>query len=560
MKRFSVWTTLLVLLSMACMTSVQAATQARLERDRIALGESVTLTIETGVASAAPDLAPLREDFELGSQSSSRQMQVANGNVTAQTLHTVVLVPKVAGVLPIPPLQVGTERTAPLALTVVEGQPASDDAGNADVFLETEIDDVNPYVQQSVGVTIRLHYAMPLASGQLDLESPEGTLLQRAGDDVQFTKEVNGRRYNVVERRYLLVPERSGPLTVPAPRFAGRGSGNWMDDLLGGRSREMRAQGQPQTLDVRPQPDQAPQPWLPLRDLRLRYVETPQAARAGEAATLVVEAVAQGATRAQFPDLPAPVVPGAQVFADPPQYDESFVAGTPQLKMTRRYSIVPNAAGALGVTGLKMPWWDVRNGQAQMASLPDLTLEVEPGTGGFATTASPSIPGVAGDEVEATAIRVPTKPSLLPVSAWIGLAVGFALLWLLTLAWALRRRRHAIASSGLPVGRDVHAAAATHTQADLKRALDTGTLDEVAETLCGMGRPPAAELDELVARLAQPAQRSAVEQLRRARWADGDAVHARKALREAFRDGPVWQGESGAAPMKALLPPLYPER
>lgn len=559
MKRFSMQVGLLLLLVMACMSAVQAATQARLDRDRITLGESVTLTIETGLTSVAPDLAPLREDFEVGSQSSSRQMQAVNGNVSTRTLHTVVLTPKAVGVLPVPPLQVGTERTGPLALTVVEGSSGVDDAGNADVFLETDIDEVNPYVQQSVGVTVRLHYAMPLASGQLDLDPPDGALLQRAGNDAQFTREVNGRRYNVVERRYLLVPERSGPLTVPAPRFAGRGSGSWMDDLLGGRSREMRAQGQPHTLDVRPQPDQAPQPWLPLRDLRLRYVATPQAARAGEAATLVVEAVAQGATRAQFPELLAPVMPGAQVFADPPQYDESFVDGTPQLKLTRRYSIVPNAAGALTVPGLKMPWWDVRNGDARVASLPDLALEVEPGTGGFATGSLPSADGFADDGVEATAIRLPAKSPLLPTAAWMGFAIGFALLWGLTLVWALRRRRHAAASPGLPMGRDVQAAA-THTQADLKRALDTGTLDEVAETLCGMAKPPVAEQDELVARLAEPAQRSAVEQLRRARWADGDAVHARKALREAFRDGPVWLAGPDAMPVKGLLPPLYPER
>ncbi len=559
MKRFSMRAGLLALLVMGCVSLAQAATQARLERDRITLGESVTLTIETDLTSSAPDLSPLREDFEVGSQSSSRQMQIVNGNVSAQTLHTVVLIPKAAGVLPVPPLQVGTERTEPLALTVAEGRIAADDAGNADVFLETDIDEANPYVQQSVGVTVRLHYAMPLASGQLDLDPPDGALLQRAGNDAQFTREVNGRRYNVVERRYLLVPERSGPLTVPAPRFAGRGSGNWMDDLLGGRSREMRAQGQPRTLDVRPQPDQAAQPWLPLRDLRLRYVATPQAARAGEAATLAVEAVAQGATRAQFPELPTLVVPGAQVFADPPQYDESFVDGAPQLKMTRRYSIVPNATGALTVPGLKMPWWDVRSGDARTASLPDLALEVEPGTGGFATGSLPPASGFDGDGVEATAIRLPAKSPLLPAAAWIGLAAGFALLWLLTLAWALRRRRHVV-QRGPALGQEARVSAAVRTRAELKRALDTGTLDEVAETLCGMASPPVTELDELVARLAQPAQRSAVERLRRARWADGDAVHARKALREAFREGPVWLAESGAPPTAGLLPPLYPER
>ncbi|MBX4377767.1 hypothetical protein K4H02_22175, partial [Mycobacterium tuberculosis] len=48
------------------------------------------------------------------------------------------------------------------------------------------------------------------------------------------------------------------------------------------------------------QPAQAPQPWLPLQSLQLRYTSAPTSARTGEAANVVVEAVAEGATRAQF--------------------------------------------------------------------------------------------------------------------------------------------------------------------------------------------------------------------------------------------------------------------
>jgi hypothetical protein len=54
-----------------------------------------------------------------------------------------------------------------------------------------------------------------------------------------------------------------------------------------------------------------------------------------------------------------------------------------------------------------------------------------------------------------------------------------------------------------------------------------------------------------------PAQRAAVDLLRRARWAGGDPAQARLALREAFRGGPQWQaGNVGVA--DEPLPPLYP--
>jgi hypothetical protein len=563
MKRTLVVTGLLILFWLSLVASAQAATRAWLEQPQVVLGEAVTLNIETQLGSAAPDLTPLMDDFELSGQSSSRSVQMVNGQMASRTLYAITLTPTRAGALTIPSLQVGGERTAPLVLQVLASATAPARGADARVFLETTIDDTSPYVQQAVGVSVRLHYAVPLASGQLDLDTPEGALLQKIGDDITSSREINGRRYNVVERRFLLVPERSGPLTLTAPRFEGRGAGGWMDDFLGGNSRQMRATGSARTLDVRPQPADAPQPWLPLRNLRMRYVIAPQSARAGEAAALTVEVLASGATRSQLPDLPAPSVAGAQVFAEPVQYEESFTDGTPQLKLTRQYSVVPNQEGPLVIPGLALGWWDVRAAAARTASLPDVRLNVEAGSGSFANPATAAA-GPADTLVRSAegatgnGLRLGTGTAATN-DIWRWLAAGFALLWLATLVWALQRRAHA--RRHVPAGvaaTGPTAPAPRYNQADLKRALDGEDLAEVGKVLCGMAAPPAKDLDAVVLRLQDPAQREAVEQLRRACWAGGDAVAARAAVRQAFRKGPRWQ-QSPPAPAP-VLPPLYPQR
>lgn len=537
---------------------VQATTRAWLDRDQIALGESATLNIETDQAAAMPDFSPLRAEFDVSGQGSSRQVQMTNGAVTTRTTHVINVIPRRAGTLTIPALVVGAERSTPLTLAVSEGAQRDAASSNATAFLQTEVDDPNPYVQQSVGVTLRLFYAVPLASGQLDLDAPEGASMQRVGDDVQSARMVNGRRYNVVERRFLLVPDRSGRLVIPGARFEGRSAGGWIDDLMGDGRRELRATGTPRVLEVRAQPANAPQPWLPVRDLRMRYVGAPQSLRAGEAATLVVEVVAQGATQTQMPELPVPTVAGAQVFPEPPQYSETVNAGSPQVKMTRSYSLVPNGAGTLVVPGLKVAWWDVRASAAKTASLPDLTLKVAPGTGGFADSTLP----VARDT------KIPGDNALsgiadqaMPATGryWIWLALGFALLWLGTLAWAVQRGAPApTRRRALQAGETPDEAKPTQTLSDLKRALDSGDLEDVGEVLRGMSSPPSADLDALANKLDSPAQREALEQLRRARWAGGDGVAARAALRAAFREGPMWR--AAPKPAAEVLPPLYPPR
>lgn len=552
----------LSLLFAGWMPCAAAASRAWLDRSEVALGDSVTLNIETDASAAAPDLSPLRADFDIRDQSSSRQVQMVNGAMSARSLFGVVLTPRHSGELTIPALRLGSDSTAPLRLSVAAAAaaPAATRRGDEVVFLETEVDDARPYVQQSVGVVLRLYFATQLASGELDLPTPSGASLQRVGDDANSVREIGGRRYNVVERRFLLVPERSGELVLPPARFDGRAVGGFFDDYFGRGSGRLSAASAPRTLQVQPQPDGAPQPWLPLRSLQLRYTATPQQARTGEAATLVVEATAQGATQAQFPELPVPSVPGAQVFAEPARAEEHFDGDTPRLKLTRRYSIVPSRPGHLVVPGMQVTWWDVASATARNARLPDLTLDVAAGAGGDPpASATPALP--AADEVQdapaaagnGLALPAATRAPTL----WIALAAVFALLWLATLAWALSRGRRGHAAAVAPAAPDAVPVRSRHGVGELRRAIDAGGLDEVARLLCEMAG--VADLDALQSRLADPAQRAAVASMQRARWGgDGDIAAVRSQLREAFRQGPRF--EMQAPPPADALPPLYPRR
>ncbi|WP_016850400.1 BatD family protein, partial [Xanthomonas citri] len=490
---------------LAC-APVGAVTRAWLDRDSVNAGDVAMLNIETDQRGVDPDYTPLRTDFLLGAKSANQQMQVANGSVTVRALFGVVLTPRKSGELIVPAIRVGNERTEPLRLQVVgaANDPASSSGnaagvpsaaqGNEEAFVQTQVDDPQPYVQQSVGVVVRLYFATQLASGELDLEAPDGASMQRVGDDVSSVKVVNGRQYNVVERRYLLVPERSGRLLLPPARFNGRSVGGFFDDYFGRGNGELSARSASIPLQVRAQPANAPQPWLPLRSLQLRYTTTPQRATAGEAAQFVVEASARGATQAQFPELPTPSVPDAQVFAEPPQFEERFVDGSPQLRLTRRYSIVPNRAGPLVVPGLQMAWWDVGAGAAKTASLPDLTLDAAAGSGAFATPAQAPTPHPTPDQSASTPDRTLTLQAPSPAQppwGWIAAAIGFALLWIATLVWALVRRRGAQRGASGGTGGDgsngpAEVGRATHGVAELRRALDTGGMDDVAAVLCGM--------------------------------------------------------------------------
>lgn len=538
------------LLVLACIAPAQAATRAWLDRERIGVGETTTLNIETDQAGARmPDFSALAPDFVLSGHSSTRGSEpVAGGGHRPRVLFAVALQPRREGLLTVPALRVGAESTAPLVLTVLPDATAPARAGEP-VFIEAEADTDAPWVQQSVGYTLRLYYATPLVSGQLDQPVPDGAAVHRVGSDVQYSREIAGRRYTVVERRFVLVPERSGTLVVPGARFEGTGVGGFFDDMFGGGRRALRAQGPSRVLQVQPVPASAPQPWLPLQSMQLRYLATPQELRAGEATTVDVELVADGAAASQLPELRLPPVDGAQVFPEPPQVDELFERGRPRTRVTRRFAVVPVQAGPLRLPGLRQAWWDVDAGVERTAALPDLHLEVEPGA-----------PAAAVDDAVQAAFEAGRGDRRVHPGAWRWLAIGLAVLWLGTLAWALRERRRAGAHARrLPLvqPRGDAPAPATSLRA-LREVLVAGDARELEAALCGLAAPSAASLEALSAQLDDPGQRAAITMLQEARWNDGDMAAARRALQEAFARGPRWRAPAPADAAASLLPPLYP--
>ena len=530
--------------------------RAWLDRDKIALGETATLNIEVEDAGAQPpDYSPLRRDFELSAHSSRRSRAMVNGRSVARSLFAVALAPRHEGVIGIPPLAVGGTHAPPLTLTVTPPAAAPARAGD-DVFIEASADAQSPYVQQAVGYTVRLYYATPLVSGTLEQPAPEGASMQRVGQDLRYRRSIAGRDYTVVERHFLLVPERSGTLEIPPARFEGNGVAGFFDDLLGNGRRELRSTGPARVLEVRTPPANAPQPWLPLHGLSLRWRDAPGQTRAGDAFTVTVEASADGASAAQLPEIVLPAIYGAQVFPDPVQSDDSIVGGRPRTRVLRSFSIVPTAPGPLVVPSPRIGWWDVEAGVARTASIEPLRVEVAPG-GGSAT--SPSVPAGGGAAADAgTAsdgdwIRIPGVQG--EVRPWAFATVLFALAWLLTLAWGLHRHAPVPAAGETPEARRPRP---PRDHRALRRALDVGDLGEVADALCAAAGPGVDDLDAVRGLLADGDQREALDMLQRARWARGDGTAARQALREAFKRGPSWKKDAAKDRADAGLPPLYP--
>jgi hypothetical protein len=310
---------------------------------------------------------------------------------------------------------------------------------------------------------------------------------------------------------------------------------------------------------VQPIPANAPQPWLPLHDFKLRYAGTPTSAVAGQAVRVSVEASADGASAAQLPAIELPAAPGVQVFAEPAQLEERFDAGRPQTVVRRTFSLLAAQAGALHVPGPRVQWWDAVQGVARTTALPALQLQVAAGMAAGMAGPADSHDANAHVDASAPASHAPaaaSAPSAPPLpaqwrSGWVWSLLLLALAISMVLAWRWQRGRR-----GFHL-RKPSPPSPQALQQTLQLALQQGDFAGITQTLCALAGDAHGPLDAVLARLEAGPQREAVQQLQAARWGGGNAQTALAALRSAFNTGPRWCKPK--QPEASLLPPLYPK-
>ena len=574
MKRVLVLTLAFLLLFGAALHA-NAAVRAWLDRDHIALGDSITLTIEADGSSGNPDLAELRKDFDVGGMATGSQTTIVNGSMKSSVQWSVTLMPRHAGAIDIPALAVGGERTLPLRVSVdahaaaeangaASTQPTS--AANADksIFVESTVAPTNPYVQQAAIYTVRLYYAVTPLDAGLDVAPPDNGDLRQIGDDATTSVMVQGRRYDMLERHYLLQPERSGALHIPAPVFHGRTMAdinNLFDDATSAGGGEVRVPGKPIDLQVRPRPQQVSVPWLPARALQLAVDPPTAPVHAGEPFSFVVRVDGEGVTAAQLPEIQLPTIPGVQVYPEPSSTSERARGGSLVAERSRRFAIVPEHAGDLRLPALEMPWWDVVNDHAAVAHLDLPALQVLPGAGGQNDTSSGTSQPADGATISSTASSL-SAGNASALRVWQIATLSLALLLAVSLWWGWRRGSGDNGSSESAHAAVERSPSGTPT---LSRALALGDSVAIAQALIEAApavpnSPAPHSLGEVARRLDDPVQRAAVLAFDAARWsADGvPSEQALAQLRSAFAQPPRWAGRTRSPSRDDALPPLYP--
>jgi len=438
---------LTLLLMLVAATPGMADVRVSLDRDKVYTDDVFTLTIESDGQSSGqpPELAPLQKDFTVLGTSTSTQMSIFNGRRSDKTLWHVQLQPRHSGQLRIPPLRVDGQQTVAISLKVNNPPRQQMAQVGQHVFIETEVNThgKRPYVQQQIPYTVRLYYDDRLREGELSAPEPKNAVVERLGEEKRYESVRNGRQYNVIERNYVVSPEKSGSLSIPPAVFRGRiavpqqGRGsrrsrNPMEEFLrnspfandpffsgalgadpfgsafGGESDQpITVRSNAVKLKIKPRPATASRNWLPAEAITLTdsWAKNPPQLKVGEPVSRTITIEARGLSGSQIPELAVTAPTDTRLYPETPAQENRTDGNTIYGVRTQTLTYIPGARGTLNVPAITLNWWNTRRNKAARSTLPAWQLKVLPGVPGTASKAQAVTPAPVAKPATKTSAR-----------------------------------------------------------------------------------------------------------------------------------------------------------
>ncbi|HVG57224.1 MAG TPA: BatD family protein [Hyalangium sp.] len=425
------WTALLAGFVLLATSPAWAEVEFYQKADRTEVGTEDTVRLSVVVADAPPSAQvqlPAPKDFQVlsSSRSNQRSIQLSGGGpavIQDITTHTLILQPLRTGKLTIPPAVLTTAgrtyRTEPIELTVKAGRlgpppgqatrPGLPDPfrnfppmapfeqmegdndvpviprGDSDLFLRASLDRDEVFVGEQTTLSLYIYSRVDLSSvDAVTMPKLEGFWSEDVESPTQLSGEqriVNGVPYRAyLLRRRALFPVKAGTLTI-TPAEADITTGF----LFAGHRVHRVSNGL--KVKVKPLPPGAP-PGIANANVgqwQLTMDVSPTSVELGQPIT--VRVILEGTGNVKNVTPPKLTVPSALKVYDPTTTDKL----TPnknkiQGRRVMEYLVMAQRTGTFTLPALEFPYFDPRRRAYDVSRTDPVTITVEAGAGGVAST------------------------------------------------------------------------------------------------------------------------------------------------------------------------------
>ena len=535
--------------------AAHAAVIASVDRANVELNESFTLkvTVDTAI-DIEPDASSLDEDFYVGTRSQLSNTTIVNGQISRSRTWTYVLMAKREGDLLIPPVRIGSEQSEPVPIRVMP--PSTTLPGEADIFVTTEVDHSESFVQAQVLYRVKVYRAVATRQPRLSEPSIGGVevLIESAGEERSYESILNGKAYNVVERVYALFPQESGTISIEPARFEAR---VLRDGRITGRK---IFESEPIEVAVNPIPappaDFPDAVWFPARSVTLTedWSREPDSLPAGEPITRHIIVTAIGQLSTQIPVIEPASSERIKVYPDKPEFRDTAEASGIRAVRRDQYAMIGVSDGDVELPSVDLPWWNIDTGAWEVASLPGAVLKILPSAN--------AEPLPAPVERSAASEEPATETEIVYVDFWRYVSIGLAALWLMTvIGWWSSRRPRGERKVREPEAPPIHKQQARFLKSARKAALErdaAGVKSNMLEwgRLQWPGNAPRS-IGDLATRVSIPLS-TELQTLASASYGPGERHWNGEALAKSIRSFSVLSDDRAESRAADGLPPLNP--
>jgi hypothetical protein len=335
-----------------------------------------------------PTLEGLEDDFEILDRKQNYSMQSINGDTKANVTWNYSLAPKKTGLLTIPSARYKSATTNTISITVLPGKQPHNSDTPPNVFLEVEVDKSSVYVQEQVIYTVRLFSAGRLSNGNMSEPESTDAVIEAFGETTKYYRMAYSQRYEVIERQYLVFPQKSGSLTIPELFAQGM-----MIDNKRRRQVRIREQSDAVNITVLPPPDNFTGDfWLPATSLNIseKWQGDTNSLLEGDSITRTISLSALGLLGSALPPINLADIEGIKVYPDQAKTDSLQHENGAQSTRVESAAFVAINVAEIEIPEISIPWWDTVNNIERVASIPAQRLVVNPNP---ALNKPPEVPG-----------------------------------------------------------------------------------------------------------------------------------------------------------------------
>ena len=423
---------------------------AWVNKNPVVVGNMFQLHIEAKNVDDAeePDLSSI-QGLQVLNRSVQNQTSIMGTSVSRTVSWTYILIAPSAGNYLIPALQVGNEQTSPISLEAIV---STLNPQQKLVRLEVDVTPKKVYPQQQVLVRLRISRGDQLENESITPFELAGAQVEKLSQRSHQTVK-NGKKQEITEIVYAVLPEKSGTIVIPQVRYHGevmqggitqRNFGNLKDfgNLFQKRGRRIFSTSERQTVEVKPMPSGFKGWWLPADKLVIEemWQPDPPLFRVGEPVTRTVAIFANGAFGNQIPEISFVYPAAIKGYADQPVIETEKTSEGLKGMRKEKWALIPNQAGKIKLPGISVSWWDVSRDELRTAVIPSKIINVLPVPGSQPQNTALETPVPQKNKTETAVLQEPMQVE--ESFPWKNAAIGFALLWGLTmLLWFVNRNK-----------------------------------------------------------------------------------------------------------------------